>query len=323
MTILVTGVAGFIGNHVADALLARGQPVLGLDIVNDYYDVALKQARLARLDGRKGYEFVKIDLADTQAMQALAVSHPDIEAIVHLAAQAGVRYSLQNPRAYIQSNLVGHLEILELARNLKACRHLVYASSSSVYGASEHLPFSLEDRADQPQSLYAATKRSDEMLSYSYAHLYGIAQTGIRFFTVYGPWGRPDMAPYIFTRAILAGETIRLFNRGEMMRDFTYIDDAAAGVLAALDKPPAGVPPHRVYNIGNNNAEPLAKLVSSIEEACGRKAIIELAPMQPGDVRQTYADIEAARRDLDFAPRTSLEAGIARFVDWYRDYHKA
>jgi UDP-glucuronate 4-epimerase len=322
MAVLVTGAAGFIGFHVATALLDRGEQVIGLDSFNDYYDPALKEARAARLEGRPGFTLLRRDIAEREAMTDLRTRHPEIHGIVHLAAQAGVRYSLINPRAYIQSNVVGHLEVLELARHLPACRHLVYASSSSVYGASTSLPFALDDRADTPQSLYAATKRTDELMSYTYAHLYGIAQTGIRFFTVYGPWGRPDMAPYLFTQAVLAGETIRLFNNGDMERDFTYVADAAAGVLAALDRPPGETPPHRVYNIGNNRSEPLRRFVSVLEAACGRTARIELAPMQPGDVRQTFAEIEDARRDLDFLPRTGIDEGLPKFVAWYREYHK-
>jgi UDP-glucuronate 4-epimerase len=324
MAILVTGAAGFIGFHVSQALLARGDRVLGVDNVNDYYDVRLKEARLAQLREQNGFAFERVDIADYAALTAVARRHRDIAGIVHLAAQAGVRYSLKNPHAYAESNVVGHLDVLELARELGGLRSLVYASSSSVYGGNTKLPFAVEDKVDKPVSLYAATKAADELMSHAYSHLYGIPQTGLRFFTVYGPWGRPDMAYYDFTRAIFAGETIKVFNHGDMRRDFTWIDDVVAGVLAALDRPPAkdGGAPHRLYNIGNHKAENLLDFIAVIETACGRKAVTEFTPMQPGDVKETYADISAISRDLGFAPTTPISEGIPKFVAWYRAYHK-
>ncbi len=328
MTVLLTGAAGFIGFHVANALLDRGQGVVGVDDVNDYYDVALKEARLARLRDRDGFAFHRIDVADRDALFAAADAHPDVTHILHLAAQAGVRYSLTNPAAYIHANTEGHFAVIELARRLEdRLQHLVYASSSSVYGGNTKLPFSVEDRVEHPVSLYAATKRSAELMSECYAHLYGIPQTGLRFFTVYGPWGRPDMSAYIFTRAIYAGEPIQVFNRGDMRRDFTYIGDIVAGVLAAIDHPPqqraesSDPAPHRLYNLGNHRSEELTRFIALIEEATGRKAEVQLEPMQPGDVKETYADIEASRRDLGFEPRTTIDEGIPRFVAWFRDYH--
>ncbi len=322
MTVLVTGAAGFIGYHTATALLRRGEAVLGIDSLDPYYDVALKRARLARLESEPGFSFAELDITDRKALAAAAGAASGVTRVVHLAAQAGVRYSLENPAAYIHANLDGHFAILDLCRHMERIDHLVYASSSSVYGGLETLPFSIEDRVDHPISLYAATKRADELMSHCYSHLYQMPATGLRFFTVYGPWGRPDMAAYIFTRAILAGEPIRLFNDGDMRRDFTYIDDAVAGILAALDRPPAGDgAPHRIYNIGNNRGEALMHLVALVEAATGGKAVIEHAPMQPGDVKETFADIEASRRDLGFEPRTTLDEGIPRFVAWYRDYH--
>jgi UDP-glucuronate 4-epimerase len=322
MAILVTGAAGFIGFHVAAALLERGEDVVGLDSVNDYYDIDLKRARLAQLEPHSRFRFVKGDISQTAVLDAVAAEHPGLDRIVHLAAQAGVRYSLEQPRAYIQANIVGHLEILELARRLPGLRHLVYASSSSVYGGSRTLPFGLDDPCDTPQSLYAATKRADELMSFTYSHLYGIPATGLRFFTVYGPWGRPDMAPMLFARAILEGKPIRLFNAGEMERDFTYIDDVVAGVLAALDRPPATTPPHRLFNLGNHRTEQLRHFLDVMEQACGRKAEVALAPMQPGDVRSTYADIAEAQRDLGFTPKTSIADGVPRFMDWFRSFYR-
>jgi UDP-glucuronate 4-epimerase len=323
MTILVTGAAGFIGYHVSETLLNRGETVVGLDVLSPYYDVRLKEARLERLRRHKAFTFLKADIAEhAKLAAALAVFGP-IRRVVHLAAQAGVRYSLEHPFEYISANIAGHLAILEYCRHTAGFEHLVYASSSSVYGGNEKLPFSVDDRVDRPISLYAATKRADELMSHSYAHLYGISMTGLRFFTVYGPWGRPDMAMFLFTRAILAGEPIRVFNKGDMARDFTFIDDIVAGVLAALRTPPGKVikPPHRIYNLGNNQAEPLLKLIAVIEKATGKKAKQILEPMQPGDVPSTYADIDAARRDLGFEPRTPIDVGVPRFVDWYREYH--
>ena len=324
MTVLVTGAAGFIGYHVTEALLARGEQVVGVDNLNDYYDVRLKEARLARLQGRNGFAFHRIDIADIEAMRALMAGAPDIRRIVHLAAQAGVRYSLENPFAYVQANLVGHMTILEIARHQPGFEHLVYASSSSVYGGNTKLPFSVDDRTDTPVSLYAATKKADELMSHCYSHLYRIPQTGLRFFTVYGPWGRPDMAMYIFCKAIAAGKPIPVFNHGEMHRDFTYIDDIVSGVLASLDNPPKanGAPPCRVYNIGNHRSEPLMRMIELIEKAMGRKAEIEFLPMQPGDVKETFADIEAISRDTGYRPTTPIDVGVPKFVDWFKSYER-
>lgn len=325
MSIIVTGVAGFIGSQVAAQLIQRGQTVIGVDNLNDYYDPALKQARLDRLSGHNGFTFRRMDISERDQTESLAVEFPDVTEIVHLAAQAGVRYSLENPFAYVQTNVMGHLCMMELARRLSKLRHFVYASSSSVYGGNTELPFSVDQRVDRPVSLYAATKRSDELMTHCYAHLFGLPSTGLRFFTVYGPWGRPDMSAFIFTKAIFEGRPIRIFNNGDMRRDFTYIDDIVAGVLAVIDNPPEateGVLPNRVYNLGNHRSEPLMRFVELIEEACGREAIREFAEMQPGDVKETYADIGPAQRDLGFEPRVSIEEGIPRFVSWYRDYHK-
>lgn len=330
MAILVTGAAGFIGFHVAQALLARGETVIGIDNFNSYYPASLKHDRIAALTAAyPGFRCITGDFGAEGALAAL-LGASDIDRIVHLGAQAGVRYSLEAPFAYARSNLIGHLEVLEFAR-ARQVGHLVYASSSSVYGGNTKLPFSVEDRVDQPVSLYAATKKADELMSESYAHLYRLPQTGLRFFTVYGPWGRPDMAPWLFTDAILAGRPIRLFNHGNVQRDFTYIDDIVAGVVAALDHVPAddgaaksggARTPHAIYNLGNERSEPVSRLVAAIEAACGRAAITELVPMQPGDVEGTHADIAATRRDLGFVPHTGLDAGIARFVDWFRRYHR-
>jgi UDP-glucuronate 4-epimerase len=322
MTILVTGVAGFIGFHVAAALLERGEAVVGIDNLTPYYPVELKRARLAQLERHAGFCFVEADIADRDTIEAFAAADHGIDRIVHLAAQAGVRYSLENPRAYIHSNIVGQIELLELARQIPGLRHFVYASSSSVYGGSTTLPFAIDQSCDTPQSLYAATKRADELMSYTYSHLYGIPATGLRFFTVYGPWGRPDMAPMLFARALLEGRPIRLFNHGEMDRDFTYIDDIVSGVLAALDRPPADTPPHRLFNLGNQRAETLRRFVEILEQACGRKAVIELAAMQPGDVRATFADVHESTAVLGFAPRTPLEVGLPIFIRWFRDYYR-
>jgi UDP-glucuronate 4-epimerase len=323
MATLVTGAAGFIGMHVSAALLARGEQVVGIDNLNDYYTVALKEARLATLTGQRGFRFARLDLAETEALLRFTKANPDIDRVVHLAAQPGVRYSVDHPRAYITANLVAQLEVLEACRHLPKLKHLVFASSSSVYGGNTKLPFAIEDPVDQPQSLYAATKKSDELMSFCYAHLYGIPSTGLRFFTVYGPWGRPDMAPWLFTSAIIAGKPIKLFNHGKMRRDFTYIDDIVAGVVACLDKPPEGIkPPYRIYNIGNNKSEELERFVAIIEEAVGKKAIAERVPMPPGDIEATYADIAATTRDFGFVPKTALADGLPRFVTWYRDYHK-
>ena len=330
MRVLVTGAAGFIGSAVSLALMARGDAALGIDNCNDYYSVSLKRARLERAEAAGGaaFAFREVDFADPLALgKALEGEHFD--RIVHLGAQPGVRYSLENPHAYAHFNITGHLELLELARR-REIGHMVYASSSSVYGGNAKLPFSVEDRVDHPVSLYAATKRADELMSETYAHLYRIPLTGLRFFTVYGPWGRPDMALWLFTSAILEGRPIKVFNQGEMYRDFTYIDDIVAGVLACLDSPPAddgvakaggSTKPHALYNIGNNRSEHLLKVIGLIEEACGRKAERVLLPMQPGDVEKTYADIEAIRNDHGYEPTTSIEQGVPHFVRWYRDYH--
>lgn len=322
MATLVTGAAGFIGYHTSMRLLDRGDEVVGIDNVNDYYSVALKRARLARLLERPGFTMHEIDLADREAFASFAKGLKGIRGVIHLAAQAGVRYSLDHPFAYVDANLVGHMSILELCRHLDGFEHLVYASSSSVYGGNTKLPFAVEDRTDTPVSLYAATKKANEHMSYCYSHLYGMPQTGLRFFTVYGPWGRPDMALYIFTKAITEGKPIHVFNHGDMMRDFTYIDDIVTGVVASLDNPPSGTPPHRVYNIGNNNSEPLMRLISVLEDSLGMKAETIMEPMQMGDVKETYADIEAIRGDLGFEPTTPIDIGVPRFVEWYKSYHK-
>ncbi len=323
--VLVTGAAGFIGAAVANALLARGDQVLGIDNLNDYYDPALKRARLAGLAGLAGRDFTfhPFDFA-----LEMPLANEQFDRIIHLGAQPGVRYSLKNPKAYVQSNLVGHLNMLELARTRAV--PMVYASSSSVYGTNAKMPFSVEDRVDHPVSLYAATKKADELMSETYAHLYRIPLTGLRFFTVYGPWGRPDMAPWLFTKSILAGEPIKVFNRGKMQRDFTYVDDIVTGVLACSDKPPAddgaskpggSIAPHCIYNIGNNKPEALMHFIETIEQATGKSAIKDYQPMQPGDVPATYADIDAIARDHDYAPTTALDVGIPKFVEWFRSYH--
>ncbi len=331
MTILVTGAAGFIGAELCRQLVGRGNHVVGIDNMNTYYPVSLKRDRLASIRALPGaddlFVFHELDFADEHALDD-ALASVEIERIAHLGAQAGVRYSLENPRAYAKSNLVGHLNLLELARDRQVA-HMVYASSSSVYGGNAALPFRVEDRADHPVSLYAATKKADELMSETYSHLYRIPQTGLRFFTVYGPWGRPDMAPWLFTSAILEGRPIKVFNHGRMMRDFTYIDDIIAGVIAALDNPPpddgaekagGSHTPHRLYNIGNNKAEQLGDFIATIEAACGREAIKQFQPMQPGDVVATYADISAIERDLGYRPTTPISVGVPRFVDWYRGY---
>ncbi|MBM3547206.1 MAG: NAD-dependent epimerase/dehydratase family protein [Alphaproteobacteria bacterium] len=319
MTILVTGAAGFIGYHVALALLDRGDQVLGLDNLSAYYDPALKRARLDRLAGRNGFFFETLDLARRDEIAAFGRKHPEITRIVHLAAQAGVRHSLEHPFDYVDANLTGHLAILELGRFLPKLENLVYASSSSVYGGNSRLPFSTSDRTDDPVSLYAATKKAGELMASAYTRLYGIAAVGLRFFTVYGPWGRPDMSAFLFTKAILEGRPIQVFNNGDMRRDFTYVDDIVQGVLAALDRP---VKAHRVYNLGNNRAEPLLRFIEMIEKAADRKAIIELKPMQKGDVKETFADILDSTRDLGFRPTTPIDVGIPRFVEWYLSYYK-
>lgn len=328
--VLVTGAAGFIGAAVAEALMARGQTVVGIDNLNDYYAVSLKRARLQHLTGRYNnlFHFKEVDFSDTTGLDA-ALAQTQFGTIVHLGAQAGVRYSLENPHAYVASNLAGHVNMLELAR-ARGVEHMVYASSSSVYGSNAKLPFAVEDRADHPVSLYAATKKADELMSETYAHLFRIPLTGLRFFTVYGPWGRPDMAMWKFAERIFADRPIDVYNHGEMYRDFTYIDDIVAGVLACLDRPPeddgeekagGSIKPHALYNIGNNRSEHLMRLIEVLEQACGRKAEINFLPMQPGDVPATYADITALTRDTGYAPSTPIEIGVPRFVEWFRAYH--
>jgi UDP-glucuronate 4-epimerase len=323
LTYLVTGAAGFIGFHTCRRLLAEGKTVIGVDSVNDYYDPALKEARAAVLAALPGFTFYRRDIADRAQMEALAAEHPEITRIIHLAAQAGVRYSLTNPYAYTHSNIDGQIVMLEMARHLKRCEHFVYASSSSVYGANKKLPFSVEDRVDNPVSLYAATKKACELMAHSYSHLYGLPTTGLRFFTVYGPWGRPDMSAFLFVKAILAGHAIKVFNHGDMRRDFTYVDDIVSGIVAVVEKPPVGdCVPYKVYNIGNHKSEPLMRFIGVIEQALGVKAKIEFEPMQTGDVKETFADIEPLRRDFGFEPKTSIDEGIPRFVEWYREFYR-
>lgn len=328
-SVVVTGAAGFIGAAVAEALMERGQSVIGIDSMNDYYQVSLKEARRDRVQARFGerFTFLRLDFADMAALEAALAPH-QFQAIVHLGAQPGVRYSLENPQAYVASNLAGHVNMLEIAR-ARQVGHMVYASSSSVYGGNEKLPFAVEDRADHPVSLYAATKKADELMSETYAHLFRIPLTGLRFFTVYGPWGRPDMAMWKFTERLLNGRPIDVYNHGEMHRDFTYIDDIVGGILACLDRPPVddgqekaggSVKPHALYNIGNNRSEHLMRLIAVLEEACRVKADLNLLPMQPGDVHATYADITALTRDTGYAPSTPIETGVPRFVEWYRHY---
>jgi UDP-glucuronate 4-epimerase len=332
--ILVTGTAGFIGFHVTKRLLDHGDVVIGLDNLNDYYDVRLKEARLAQLTPYRDFRFIKLDLANRQGMRDLFAEEP-IRRVIHLAAQAGVRYSLVNPHAYTESNLEGFMNILEGCRRVNA-EHLVYASSSSVYGGNTHMPFSVHDNVDHPVSLYAATKKANELMAHCYAHLYRIPCTGLRFFTVYGPWGRPDMALFIFTKAILEGRPIEVFNYGNMRRDFTYIDDIVEGVIRVLDRPAAPDPswsgdrpdpgtssaPSRVYNIGNHRPVELLRFIEVLEQAIGKKAEKKLLPLQPGDVPATYADIDDLARDVGFAPSTPIEEGIPRFVKWYREFYR-
>ncbi|MBS0640913.1 MAG: SDR family NAD(P)-dependent oxidoreductase [Acetobacteraceae bacterium] len=318
MKVLVTGAAGFIGYHVAERLLARGDEVIGIDSLNDYYDVRLKQARLGRLMPGAGFRFTRLDVSDREAVGDLVRAHPDIEGVVHLAAQAGVRHSLVDPYAYVQANVMGHLVVLEAARRLTRLRHLVYASTSSVYGMNTVLPFRETDRVDTPASLYAATKRADELISHAYGHLFGLPQTGLRFFTVYGPWGRPDMAYFLFAQAILRGEPITLYDNGRLKRDFTYIDDITAGVVGSLDRPPeAGTPP-RLLNIGNHRAEEVRELVRLLEEGLDRRAVVRSAPRPGVDVEATFASIEAIAELTGFAPSTPLSLGIPRFIAWFR-----
>lgn len=323
MTYLVTGAAGFIGYHVASKLLLRGERVIGLDSVNDYYAVSLKKDRLAQLSAFPEFVFHRVNLADGDALaRALAGEAP--RKVIHLAAQAGVRYSIQNPHAYVEANLVGHVNVLEYCRRQKNLELLAYASSSSVYGGNTKMPFSETDPVDNPISLYAATKKSDELISHVYSHLYGIPQVGFRFFTVYGPWGRPDMAMWLFTAAIIKGKPIDVYNYGRMKRDFTYIDDIVGGVLAVVDSPDkavGGQNRHRVYNIGNNRPEDLLHMIGLLEKALGRTAEKRMLPMQPGDVPESFADIESLRRDYGFVPTTPIDKGIPCFVEWYKEYY--
>jgi UDP-glucuronate 4-epimerase len=323
--ILVTGAAGFIGFHVARRLLAEGRKVIGLDNLNSYYDPALKRARLDILRGEENFAFEAIDLADRASMAGLFAGKC-FERVIHLAAQAGVRHSIDHPHAYADANLEGFLNLLEGCRH-HGCGHLIFASSSSVYGANAKLPFSVDDRTDHPVSLYAATKKANELMAYSYSHLYRIPTTGLRFFTVYGPWGRPDMAIFLFTKAIVEGTPIRLFNHGKMQRDFTYIDDVTRGILRLIDHVPGsergeGAPPARIYNIGNNRSEDLMDVVTLLEKELGREAVKLMLPMQPGDVLATFADIDDLTREVGFRPETSIEVGVRAFVTWYRDHYR-
>lgn len=319
-TILVTGAAGFIGSALSRALLAQDIKVVGVDNLNDYYDVNLKQARLATIESHPNFTFYKADIADKEAMEDIWGKHPDIIDVVHLAAQAGVRYSLKDPYSYVRSNVLGHLVILELCRHRQGFRHLVYASSSSVYGGNTKIPFAASDRTDLPLSMYAATKKSDELMTQSYCSLYGIAATGLRFFTVYGPWGRPDMSAYLFADAISKDQPIEVFNHGDMKRDFTYIDDIVSGITGALHRDLAT--DHKVYNLGNNNSENLLDFIAMIEKYMGKEAKKELLPMQPGDVKETYADIDLSQKELGFQPQTKIDVGLKNFVDWFCEYHR-
>ncbi|MEZ4337603.1 MAG: NAD-dependent epimerase [Sandaracinaceae bacterium] len=331
--VLVTGAAGFIGSHLSHALLARGDEVVGLDNLNDYYSVDLKRARLARLTDQAGFEHIALDLADRVGMDRLFADRR-FTAVVNLAAQAGVRYSLENPHAYVDSNLVGFVNVLEGCRH-HGVEHLVYASSSSVYGMNTEMPFSVHHNVDHPVSLYAASKKSNELMAHCYSHLYRLPTTGLRFFTVYGPWGRPDMALFLFTKAILAGEPIRVFNHGKMQRDFTYVDDIVRGVVATMDRvptpdsdwsgahpdPSSSSAPYRIYNIGNNQPVELMTMIETLERELGREAEKVMLPMQPGDVPATFADVDDLARDVGFSPSTPIEEGIRRFVAWYRDFY--
>ena len=332
---LVTGAAGFIGSHVAHVLLDRGDTVVGVDNLNDYYEVALKEARLARLTSKPGFTFLKLDISDRPGVEKLFQEHA-FDIVIHLAAQAGVRYSLTHPHAYVDANIVGFVNILEGCRHAKV-KHLTYASSSSVYGANTEMPFSVHHNVDHPLSLYAATKKANELMAHTYSHLYGLPTTGLRFFTVYGPWGRPDMALFLFTKAILAGKPIQVFNHGKMQRDFTFIDDIVEGVIRTADAiakknpawsgahpdPATSKAPYRVYNIGNHTPVELEHLISTLEENLGVKAVKEYLPMQAGDVPATYADVQDLVADVGFKPETSIEEGVARFVAWYRAYYNA
>ncbi|MCX7572093.1 NAD-dependent epimerase [Tumebacillus sp. DT12] len=331
--ILVTGAAGFIGSHLSKRLLSEGHEVIGLDNLNDYYEVTLKEARLNRLTGEPGFTFYRASLEDNDAVKDIFAKHRP-QVVINLAAQAGVRYSLENPRAYIDANVVGYLNILEACRH-NGVEHLIYASSSSVYGANKSMPFSVHDNVDHPLSLYAATKKSNELMAHTYSHLFGLPTTGLRFFTVYGPWGRPDMALFLFTKKILSGEPIQVFNNGQMKRDFTFVDDIVEGIARLVHKQPEGNPewsgfapdpgtsyaPYKIYNIGNNSPVELMTYISTLEDKLGVKAIKEFLPMQAGDVPETYADVEDLMQAVGFAPKTSIEDGIGQFVQWYRDYY--
>ncbi len=323
MSIVVTGAAGFIGFHLCGALLRQGHHVVGLDNLNDYYDVSLKTARLSILETSQNFTFAKVNIADAESL-AEALQPFKFRKMFHLAAQAGVRYSMENPSAYIQSNLVGHANILEICRRHDDFEHLIYASSSSVYGGNTKIPFAEDDRVDHPVSLYAATKKADELMSHTYGHLYGLPQTGVRFFTVYGSWGRPDMAYWVFTRNIVEDRPIRLFNHGDMRRDFTHIDDVVAGLTAMLEKGPVAdaetANPHRVYNMGNNRPEELTHMVEILESSLGKSAQRKLEPMQPGDVPETFADLTQIRDDYGYKPRISIDDGLPKFVQWYRQH---
>ncbi|WP_422036464.1 NAD-dependent epimerase/dehydratase family protein [Reyranella sp.] len=321
-SVLVTGVAGFVGSYVARALLARGERVVGIDNFSDYYDPVLKFARLKPLRETAGFTFIEGDISDRQTMMGLADRHEGVDRIVHLAAQPGIRHSQIDPYIYVQTNVMGHLVVLELARRMGSqLRHLVYASSSSVYGGNDKIPFAVGDRVDHPVSLYAATKRSGELMTETYVHQYGLKATGLRYFTVYGPWGRPDMSPYIFARAIHEGRTIPLYHHGKLKRDFTYIDDIAAGTLAALDRPPATAM-HRLYNLGGSRSEEILDVIALFEKALGRKAVIELKPGEPGDMPETAADIDATTRDFGWTPKVTVDRGIPLFVNWFKEYNR-
>lgn len=324
MTLILTGAAGFIGFHLAKRLLAEGRQVIGIDNLNNYYDPALKHARLDQLEG-KNFRFIKGDLVDKDLVESVFEEH-EPQIVINLAAQAGVRYSIENPQAYIDSNITGFFNILEACRH-HPVKHVIYASSSSVYGNQQKTPFSITDDVSHPISLYAATKKSNELMAYTYSHLYGIPATGLRFFTVYGPWGRPDMAYFSFTNKLIRGEPIKVFNNGDMKRDFTYVDDIVKGVYNMIDSPPKGTPPHRLYNIGNNQPVDLMHFIKTLETCLMRvgliqkPAVMEFLPMQPGDVYQTYADVDALMHDFDFKPSTLIEDGLARFASWYKAYY--
>lgn len=335
MSILITGVAGFVGMHLSKRFLEQGHSIIGIDIKNDYYDVQLKEDRLVELSKYDNFTFLQLDLADRQGMEDLFEKH-EFTHVINLAAQAGVRYSLENPLVYVDSNIVGFTNILEGCRHHKI-KHLIYASSSSVYGANVKMPFSTTDAVNHPVSLYAATKKANELMAHTYSHLYNIPTTGLRFFTVYGPWGRPDMAYFSFTKNILEGKQIKVFNNGEMMRDFTYIDDIVEGIVRLLDKPPVANPdwdrknpdpsssyaPYKVFNIGNNEPVKLMDFIQTLEKLLGKKANMEFLPMQPGDVKATFADIDDLKQAVDFNPSTPIEEGLKQFVEWYKEYYKS